>query len=117
MKRLWSMLARQVRHFREWQAVLAEEGRTVSRWSMVKAMVRAVLSGGTSLRVWNRRMRICRRCPIYDRELRRCRGPLIGGVRPGCGCYVPFSAKTRRPYEDGCWGRTHLGHPFGWGID
>jgi hypothetical protein len=104
---------RHLRHYREWQAVLAEEGRTVSRWSMV----RAVRSGGTSQRVWRRRMKICRRCPIYDRELRRCRGPVIGGVKPGCGCYVPFSAKTRRPYEDGCWGRTHLGYPFGWGVD
>lgn len=109
----YRILRIELRHFRKWRAVLREEAKTAK----VLPMLRALLTGRTSLRVWRRRVRTCRGCPIYDRELRRCRGPVFNGVASGCGCYVPYLALTKRPYPAGCWGRAALGGSFGWGAD
>lgn len=110
---IYSILQIEYRHLREWLAVLKEERRQARLWPMV----RALCTGRVSFRVWRRRMRTCARCPIYDRELRRCRGPVLNGVETGCGCYVVFLALTRRPYPLGCWGRQVVGPGFGWGAE
>lgn len=101
-------IRREIRHWREWRAVLeaeAKEGQKVSFWKMVRAR----LSGKASRQLWRRRMRVCVRCPIYNRKLRQCRRDKLG-----CGCYTLFTATAWRPYAKGCWGRTFIGAPFGW---
>lgn len=104
-----------LRHLRSWLAVLREERRS---FSLLKA-IRALRSGRVDPVVWRRRMEVCRRCKIFDRELMRCRGPRVNGVELGCGCYVPVLALTKAPYSGpggiGCWGRAALGERFGWG--
>ncbi len=57
---------------------------------------------------WARRYKTCLRCPIFDKDHKRCR-PWSGSSR-GCGCYVPFSNII---YEE-CWGRTKYGNAIGW---
>jgi len=59
--------------------------------------------------VWRARLRICRRCPVYEREWRQCR---LG--EHGCGCYVPFVALVKAPYPSGCWWREAVGDSGGW---
>lgn len=103
-----SAIARLLRHIREWRAVLKEENRRGS-W---RGMLKAILSGGVTLRAWRRRMRVCLKCPVFDGELRRCRS--YWPREAGCGCYTVWLAKTRRPYAKGCWGRTFVGDDFGW---
>ena len=115
MTRLYRILKIEYRHLREWRAVLKEELR---QGSFLK-MARAVMTGRVSPRTWKRRMRTCRKCPIYDRELRRCRGPVFRAdqAAAGCGCYVVFNALAKAPYPAGCWGRAALGPSFGWGAE
>jgi len=104
------------RHMNAWLAVLREERHSISPITLM----RAVFSGRVSSEQWKRRMAVCRRCPIFDRTMMRCRGPRVNGVDLGCGCYVPFLAKTRAPYRGvggkGCWGRSVVGQRFGWGA-
>lgn len=92
-------------HFRkrlsEWRTVLAAKGVKVSTW----ALVRAVLSGPVPADVWRNRIRVCLRCPVYNRELKTCHNVVPDGRVIGCGCYVPFKALTAAPYRLGCWGR------------
>ena len=57
---------------------------------------------------WIRRMKICMKCPIYDKEYKACR---LGKM--GCGCYVPYSNLVK----DQCWIREHYGKKFGWGKE
>jgi len=56
---------------------------------------------------WRRRMRICQKCWVYDKEYRACR---LGKM--GCGCYVPYMALVK----DECWIREKYGLAFGWSI-
>ena len=60
--------------------------------------------------VWRRRARerveVCRRCPIYNGEMKQCRP--FPGHRLGCGCYVPMLVWVRKPYPNGCWGRSYV---------
>lgn len=83
----------------EWQAVLKKEHRKGS-W---KGMLKAILSGPVPRRVWQSRMRICLKCPIYNPTLKQCRCPIRGFEHMGCGCYAPFEAMWSAPYPKGCW--------------
>lgn len=103
-------LRRLSRHVKEWIAVIREERGELHVWPMV----RALLTGYAGRRVWTRRMRTCQRCPIYDRQFRRCRGPRFNGLTTGCGCYVVFQAATRAPYQRGCWGFEASDGTIGW---
>jgi hypothetical protein len=85
----------------EWRRVLAQKGVKVS----VFALLRALLSGPVPGDVWRDRMRVCMRCPVYDRDLRACYKPLSDGRVVGCGCYCPFKALTAAPYARGCYAR------------
>lgn len=86
----------------EWLDVIQEEGRVLSwadRLRMGWAMIAAALAlGGVSRQLWRARMRACRECPIYDRQMKRCR-PQTGHLL-GCGCYMPFKALSRTAE---CW--------------
>ena len=103
-----------MRRISEWVAVVREEGMEVGYFSVVVSVLRGACGvGGVSRRVWVRRMRVCRGCPLYDGGMRRCR-PWTGS-KLGCGCYVPFLGLARRPYRGGCWGKTYLpGEGIGW---
>ena len=103
-----------MRRISEWVAVVREEGREVGYFSVVVSVLRGACGvGGVSRREWERRMRVCRGCPLYDGGMRRCR-PWTGS-KLGCGCYVPYLALSRRPYRGGCWGKTYLpGEGIGW---
>lgn len=108
------------RYMEWWRALRAAHG-TRPWWRLAWGMVRAMLSGGVSRAEWRRRMRICSRCPIYRHGTRTC-GPKAGWAwgyeSVGCGCYVPFKARTALPYRGaeraGCWGRA-AGVVDGWG--
>lgn len=102
-----------VRHVREWRAVLKENGARVT-WRTWLKMLRGVIGIPISARVWRRRARTCRGCMLYDRELRRCAGPWLDGKPTGCGCYLPWLLRVRRPYPKGCWGRQYIADNFGW---
>lgn len=112
------------RRLKQWRAVVIEEALSSDHRPSLLKMLRAVLTGQVDRARWRARIRTCRKCPIYDGELRRCRGPYTGvvGVKPaGCGCYVPFLALTKEPYRgahgtprNGCWGRATMGGSFGW---
>lgn len=78
-------------------------------WSAVK------LPFSRSRVPWRQKMRACYRCPIFDRELKRCRP--YSGAKLGCGCYTPFLALV----EDRCFANKHhltlRGRPIGWPTD
>lgn len=101
-----SDVLRRRKRIAEWRVVLAQKGVKVSTW----ALVRAVLSGPVPADVWRYRMRVCRRCPVYNRELKACHKRISQGQYHrdlGCNCYTPFLALTAVPYskEGGCWAR------------
>jgi len=104
----------------EWRAVIRFEhgaGRPVP----YGRMVRSILSGVVDRKTWRRRMKICYRCPVYDRDRHACRAPHPAfHATHGCGCYVPFVALTSEPYENyrsgivGCWGYAWSDGRIGW---
>ena len=69
-------------------------------------MTRAVLSGPVPREVWRHRMRVCAKCPVYDRVSRACMKKQPSGITLGCGCFTPFQALTAAPYKEGCWARA-----------
>lgn len=99
--------------FREWREVLNEEKKRASLVRLMATMAWTALKGLPHLREnrrqWRSKMRMCRRCPIYDRGLHRCR-PYTGSPL-GCGCSVFFLALFKRH----CWAKENLpGEGLGW---
>ena len=86
----------------QWQRVVRMEGKTMTlkeKVAMLAKMARlAPRLAYKRLSCWRAKMRRCAKCPIYDRELKRCR-PYTGHPW-GCGCYTPFLALV----EEKCWG-------------
>lgn len=99
-----------IKHFKRFRKVLKLE--EVSLLALVRAFfVTApfwLLANKPEIREWKRRYKVCLKCPIFDKELRRCR-PFNGSSR-GCGCYVPFS----NIFYDECWSRKEYGGDYGW---
>lgn len=64
--------------------------------------------------LWWRRMKLCHRCPIYDRGRKAC-GRLNDDL--GCGCFEPL--KNGLPEAD-CWlwvnTNREMGHDFSFGV-
>lgn len=58
--------------------------------SLISTVVRRRSVGSVA---WRLRMRKCYRCPIYDKDLKRCFAfdPSSGTVL-GCACYMPYKA-------------------------
>lgn len=109
-----------LRRLKQWRAVVVEERELGNRPSLLQ-MLRKLFGEHVDRAQWRQRMKTCPKCPVYDRELRRCRGPQIGEQPPaGCGCFVPFLALIKQPYRSadgkrtGCWGRALMGENFGW---
>jgi len=101
----------------DWWFLVRAAAADTPLWRLAWGMLRALASGRVSRFQWRQRIRTCGKCPIYRPATRTC-GPRSGhllGVagEVGCGCYVPFMARTKAPYRGGCWGRASLG--IGWG--
>jgi hypothetical protein len=70
---------RWIRRLGQWLGVVLVEARdNALPWPNPLKMLRAIRTGGVDRATWRRRLRTCRQCPVYDGELRRCRGPKIG---------------------------------------
>lgn len=93
----------------DWLAALqASEARAgfAGWWEMARLAARAVFrrraAGAAVHEYWQ-----CHRCPIFDREFRRCGA----GDGLGCGCYVAYALAAGKP----CWGRENVpGFEFGY---
>ena len=84
----------------QWLEVLEEESRTMTArtwYHLFVAGLTVAVRHPVQSAEFKRRIRICSRCPVYDKEMKRCR-PYTGSP-DGCGCYVPFKALDSRP----CW--------------
>jgi len=109
-------VGQKMRHVLEWMAaVRASRGLTWGDWAKMVRGLWSMVRGRVDRGEFWRRARVCVRCPVYDRELRRCAGPWVGGKPTGCGCYLPYKLRSERPYPAGCWGRQYVGGDFGWG--
>jgi Fe-S-cluster containining protein len=103
----------------EWLEVLSQERATRNLAEVVKAlwkMLRGAMGAKVPIRVWRHRIRVCLRCPLYDRTMKRCRPYAVSPL--GCGCYVPYLAMVPKPYEHGCWVRqAYPDTIYGWGVE
>ena len=101
----------------QWLQVLAMSAATqcrIAHWSCPRSVwrsVKAFLGIGSfeyaNRVVWAKRLRICMKCPLYDRKYRRCFDAHQtyetedGITRPsGCGCYMPVKARLK---DAECW--------------
>ena len=103
-----------LKRLKEWHHAVADARTRMSWLQITRAIISALSSGSVSQQVWAQRIKICNRCPIYRHVNRTC-GPRSGRMlglsgELGCGCYVPFMAKTAIPYvgthASGCWGKS-----------
>jgi hypothetical protein len=67
---------------REWWAVVKEEKELTGSWPNLFKMLRRLFRGRVGNEIWRSRLTICSKCPIFDGELRRCRGPAVPPRRP-----------------------------------
>jgi len=88
--------------WKQWREVLREERRGLG-WRDWIGMVwlGLMLPFRVDRKQWRGRLRVCRKCPIYDRGLRRCRP--FTGANVGCGCWMPLKAMTGP-----CWAREAI---------
>jgi hypothetical protein len=105
----------ELRHTREWVAVLREEQREINLRTVLR-MIRGLFSRPVAPAVARQRLRVCRGCMFFDRQFRRCRGPWLHGHPTGCGCYIVWLVRVPRPYWSGCWSRTAYRADYGWGL-
>lgn len=100
--------------FAEWRHLLKIEARTASYAALFANMIAVLIKGHfVGRKEWRRRMRICRKCPLFTWDLHRC-GPPKHISNLGCRCFLPFKAVMVRQ-GDGCYGDTELvDFPFGW---
>jgi hypothetical protein len=80
----WAMVVREGMYHMTWGK------RLKVTWLMLRY---AWKIGKVTRAQWRYRMRRCQRCPIYDRQLKRCQ-PQSGSAL-GCMCYVPFAALSK----------------------
>lgn len=104
--------------WRQWRELLKEEKGAISARTMLY-MARVLcrigwkwLSGNKVAHraSWRAKMRACRKCPVYGRDLRRCRP--YSGSKLGCGCATWLIALG----QDECWGDIHLPGKVGWAV-
>lgn len=107
-------LKKRVRRLREW----LNAGRLAGKRVKIMALLRYWYGPSVDSRSWRARIRVCRRCPLFEAANRRCHREVSDGIL-GCGCWVPAVAKMPEPYQGpggmGCWGRAAVGPGFGWG--
>ena len=90
----------------EWWAVVVEEGQHMGilrrLWMLLTLTLHALKLFGRTDKEWRRKIRICHRCILYDKWMKRCR-PFTGSEL-GCGCYVPYMAKAKKH----CWATENV---------
>jgi len=94
-----------MKRIKEWAFLLKQEGSKSGYLKIIGAILFHVRFGFVAKQEWKQRIQICNTCPIYNKQLRQCKWGELG-----CGCYVPFLAKTK----GSCWGRDNIGGDFGW---
>ena len=96
-----------IRRIREWiVAVLRatqEDGRIATFVNILKHVPRAKK---IERRLWRRRVKVCLRCPIYNRKYKTCDRDGMG-----CMCYTPLNALL---LQDPCWGYEEFDGELGW---
>ena len=93
-----------VKRYEEWLTVIRIEfGRAswTDRYRLLFGILKVLLSGKKETR-FRRKYRSCYRCPLHDRNLRRCRP--YDGSNAGCGCYMPFKIALGGQ----CWINEHF---------
>jgi hypothetical protein len=88
------------KRFSQWLLVAFIEGQrksAIDKIRLLGTMLWAALTVQVAPHEWRRRIRVCRKCPIYDRSIKRCRPSNDSDL--GCGCYVPFMAAHKKT----CW--------------
>lgn len=96
----------------EWREVLIEERKTASLLGLLAKMLWVAIKGLPHLkenrRTWRAKMRVCPKCPIFDKGLHRCK-PWTGSPL-GCGCSVIFKAVfSKKCYADEVIPDMHYG--------
>lgn len=86
LRQVIALLRRHARRLREFRECVRLAGESAGWLSVAARLYRGGRSAWRSRRsigrrVRHRRWRVCARCPLLDREARRC---------TGCGCYAPF---------------------------
>lgn len=95
---------------RSWLKVVRTEGVSLRKGLR---MLWAFRMGVVGARKRRERLLVCAGCPLFNPVLEQCRP--FPGHRLGCGCWVPALVWCRRPYAEGCWGRTYVpGKRLGW---
>lgn len=86
--------------FVEWtRDVQAEKPGLTEFYDMTVLTIKSVLQP-IGRKAYIRRLRICHRCPVFNRKLKSCRNG-----EHGCGCYTPY--KALGPVD--CWLREQNG--------
>ena len=74
-------------------------------WIAVKSIWSAVWadkSGDASRLLYQRRMRTCFKCPVFDRDRLTCGSPFSTSPELGCWCFAPIKNKMKSAR---CWAR------------
>ena len=66
--------------------------------------------GDASRLLYFRRMRYCKRCPLYS-KLGACGSPFNGRSELGCFCHMDIACKQK---SHTCWLKVHTTSPGGW---
>lgn len=106
----WSFGLKNAR-LRDWWAVVQEEEAIMNpaAWrKMVMGALHATVFAPVKPAIYQKRLRICAKCPIKEPGYWRCR-PFTGSEE-GCGCYIPFLAKGKHA----CWAKMQ-DPALGWG--
>lgn len=106
--------------FLQWKDVLNDAGRTDSILKLLAQMLLVAISGLPHLnenrRLWRAKLRVCMRCPIYLKSMKRC--GVHHSINAGCFCFMPFKAlfvPVKKGKRRGCWGDQHIeDFEFGW---
>jgi hypothetical protein len=96
------------RRFKEFLRVAFGPRVTWRDWLQILKASVSILRSPYSQEMWYARMRICYKCPIFDKERKTCRPHPKSKM--GCGCYAPYKAMVKKD----CWGKETYGVGFGW---
>ena len=81
--------------FWQWWELVVEEGDRAGYFRLGWEMVKAVWGGKLAGRgEWRKKMRVCRKCPLYSSDVRRC-GPPLHISNLGCRCWTPGLALVK----------------------
>ena len=96
--------------YQEWLTVIKIEFGKATLRDKIRLFVTMIRSIRWSRdKTFRRKYRSCCSCPLYHRDLRRCRP--YNDSPAGCGCYMPFKIAL----GGGCWiNETFPEEDLGW---